>query len=117
MKTNTNVVLIAGNAITAPVYQSGHGHTPSWSGRIVYDLKLQDIEDVHAFCMEEAWEIGYDDGMSNREERVNPFHRNFLHGIPYSVFGAYYARGRNASQKSPAQAVQLFARIGVAGVA
>lgn len=50
MKANTNVVLIAGDAITAPVYQSGHGNTPSWSGRIVYELQLQDIEDVQCFA-------------------------------------------------------------------
>ena len=115
MSKRTNVVLIIGSAITAPVYQTVEGHTPSWSGRIVFDLKEQDIEDVHAFCMEDAWEIGYEDGISEQEERQNPFHRSFLHGIPYSVFDAYYARGRNASQKISAQVVQLFAKMGIAG--
>ena len=116
MSKRTSVVLIAGNAITAPVYQTIEGHSPSWSGRIVYDLKQEDIENVHSFCMEEAWELGYEDGMSDLDERQNPFHRSFLHGIPYSVFDAYYARGRTASQKIPSQTIQLFAKTEVVGV-
>ena len=111
-KIETEVVLVPGSALMAPVYKPIDCDAPPWSGRIVYDLKLDDIESVYTFCMEDAWDLGYEDGVCEKEERANPFHGNFMHGIPYSVFQTYYMRGRNASQRTCSQMIQLFALSG-----
>ena len=56
-KIETEVVLVPGSALMAPVYKPIDGDAPSWSGRIVYDLKQEYIESVYTFCMEDAWDL------------------------------------------------------------
>lgn len=112
METEKGVVLVSGSAIMAPVYKPADGESPWWSGRISFEIEKDVVGSVLDFCMEDAYALGYEDGVVDMEERTNPFHRNFMHGIPYSVFMTYYMRGRNASQRTCAQAIQLFALTG-----
>ena len=71
---------------------------------------------MNDFCMEEAWNVGYEDAASDLPERANPFHRQFMQGLPYSIFMTYYMRGRSAAQRGCEQMISLFARPGVAEV-
>ena len=112
METKMEIgTIIAGSAVFAPQYQPANGVTPGWSGRAVHELTLQDIEEVHDFCMEGAWEVGFEDAVMMAEERPNPFHRQFLQGVPFSVFLTYYTRGRNAADRNFAPDGGLFARM------
>ena len=79
-KIETEVVLVPGSALMAPVYKPIDCDAPPWSGRIVYDLKQEDIESVYTFCMEDAWDLGYEDGVYEKEERTAPvgFRPRFL---------------------------------------
>lgn len=103
----TGTVVSMGTSVLAPVYMPREGNVPVWSGKKVFELSERDIDAVHEFCMEEAWNIGFEDGVDGIEERANPFHRQFMQGVPFSVFMMYYMRGRSASQRSSAQMAGL----------
>lgn len=71
-------IVMPGEALFAPIYLPASGIAPSWSGKSVYELSQQDLEEVNSFCLDDAWEMGYEDSMDGRAERENPFHRAFL---------------------------------------
>ncbi len=106
----SGTIVALGLATRAPECRLASGIIPTWSGRPMYELSIEDIEAVHDFCMEEAWMMGYEDAIMGEEERTNPFHRQFLNGVPYSVFMTYYTRGTLAAQRSNHQVVELFAK-------
>ncbi len=91
-------IVLHGDSLIAPVYLPDSGPTPSWSGKSVYSLNKTEIESVNAFATDEAWQMGFDayrDGLTPIE---NPFHKNFLHGVPYALFTMFYRRGMKAAE-------------------
>ena len=86
-------IVMPGEAIFAPIYIPTEGKIPSWSGKSLYELSKAEIEAVNVFATDEAWQMGYDDVCDGKDARENPFHRSFLHGVPYSLFSLFYRRG------------------------
>lgn len=107
--TEVGIIVASGSAVFAPQFKPVSGEPPSWSGRAAHEMSMDDIESVHDFCMEDAWTVGFEDAV-HQVERANPFHRQFLHGVPFSVFLTYYTRGRNAAQRNYEPDAGLFAR-------
>ena len=87
-------IVMPGEALFAPIVLPVTGVAPSWSGKSVYELSQQYLEEVNSFCLDDAWEMGYEDSMDGRAERENPFHRAFLNGVSSALFAVYYRRGR-----------------------
>ena len=108
-ETEVGTILAPGSAVFAPQFRPVSGEPPSWSGRAVHELSMDDIEAVQDFCMDDAWTIGFEDAV-RQVERANPFHRQFLHGVPFACFLTYYSRGRNAAQRNYEPDTGLFAR-------
>ena len=67
-------IVMPGEALFAPIYLPASGIAPGWSGKSVYELSQKDLEEVNSFCLDDAWEMGYEDSMDGRAERENPFH-------------------------------------------
>ena len=89
-------IAIEGAADFAPVYVPDEKSPPSWAGKSVFELTRQEIDAINTFCVDEAWEMGYDDAVDNTP-RDNPFHRRFLHGVPCALFALHYRRGSMAA--------------------
>lgn len=89
-------IVMDGDAQTAPVYLPLSGVSPAWSGKAASDLNKALVEQITEFATDEAWRMGYEDFRAGREDRPNPFHRVFLHGVPHAMFAMFYRRGIKA---------------------
>lgn len=86
-------IVLSGDADFAPVCMLAGGNVPSWSGKIGFMLTTEETETIIKFCMNTAYELGFDDFIENRPLMENPFHPQFLYGIPFATFDVYYGRG------------------------
>lgn len=91
-------IVMNGDDLNAPVYLPETGAAPSWSGKSVYSLTKAEIEAVNTFATDEAWQIGYDMQRDGLPPAENPFHKGFLHGVPYALFAMFYRRGAMAAK-------------------
>lgn len=92
-------IVMSGEAHRAPIYMPDSETGPSWSGKSVYELNKAEIEAINGFATDEAWQMGYDDVCEGIKARGNPFHRGFLHGVPFALFALYYRRGSAAGNR------------------
>ena len=99
-----------GDAEFAPVIIKPEGRPRCWSGKSVMTMTKFDLEDLYQFCMDGARDMGIESVVSGDPEDLNPFHPNFLLGMPYRTFGAFYRRARLQAAGSwlEAQSICLF---------
>lgn len=104
-------IVLDGDSLVAPVYLQESGNAPSWSGKSVYSLTKAEIEAVNVFATDEAWQMGFDTYRDGLTPIGNPFHKCFLHGVPYALFAMFYRRGMKAAEVGfvEPQAEYLFA--------
>ena len=100
----------AGDAQFAPVIVTAEGRPRCWSGKSVMSMTRFDLEDLYQFCMDGAGEMGIESAVEGEPECANPFHPNFLLGMPFRASNTFYQRGRLQATGSwlEAQAVCLF---------
>ena len=99
-----------GDAEFAPVIIKPEGRPRCWSGKSVMTMTKFDLEDLYQFCMDGARDMGIESVVSGDPEDLNPCHPNFLLGMPYRTFGAFYRRARLQAAGSwlEAQSICLF---------
>lgn len=99
-----------GDAEFAPVIIKPEGRPRCWSGKSVMTMTKFDLEDLYQFCMDGARDMGIESVVSGDPEDLNPFHPNFLLGMPFRTFGAFYRRARLQAAGSwlEAQSICLF---------
>lgn len=90
-------VLVAGTENTAPISANGVPPGPTWAGKRLQQLSKDELDDMLAYCMKEGRRLGYEDTMECRPVRINPFHRRYLHGMPWLHFKSFYEVGRQAA--------------------
>lgn len=100
----------AGDAEFAPVIIKPEGRPYFWSGKSVMTMTKFDLEDLYQFCMDGASEMGIEAALAGEPEGTNPFHPNFLLGMPFRAFGTFYRRAWLQASGSwrEAQTVCLF---------
>lgn len=86
-------ILEMGTAHAAPVILIGSDRT-SWSGKGHGEMSSQEVADLVAFCMSDARRLGKMDAHAGRPERSNPFHTQYLRGMPAMYFRTFYLLGR-----------------------
>lgn len=87
-------VFLPGSAEAAPTYMALVGKVPIWNGKLRTQISGEDLEDMLGFCMREGRRIGAEDRRLGRPVRINPFHPQFLHGMPHLYFRTFYELGR-----------------------
>ena len=85
-------IVMDGDAKVAPVYLPIRGGAVAWSGKSSDQMSLADFNAISLFCKDEAWEMGYEDGLEGRAKRNNPFHIAFLEGNPHAMFSGIGSR-------------------------
>lgn len=100
-----------GDAEFAPVIIKPEGRCRCWSGKSIMTMTKFDLEDLYQFCMDSASEMGTESVVAGEPEAANPFHPDFLLGMPFRTFDTFYRRGRLQATGSwlEAQPICLFA--------
>lgn len=107
-----NAIVLDGAADFAPVFLPATGVTPTWSGKSAMAMTKFDLEDLYQFCMDGALELGIESILAGEPEGAkNPFHPNFLLGMPFSTYDTFFQRGRLEATGSwlEARGISLFA--------
>jgi hypothetical protein len=101
----------SGDNENAPVIIKPEGRCRCWSGKSVMTMTKFDLEDLYQFCMDGALELGIESVVAGEPEVANPFHPNFLLGMPFRTFNTFYQRGRLEATGSwlEARGIGLFA--------
>ena len=109
-----DTIEMVGDAEFAPVIIKPEGRPYCWSGKSVMTMTKFDLEDLYQFCMDGASEMGIESALAGEPEGPNPFHPNFLLGMPYRAFGTFYRRSRlqAAGSWKEAQSICLFGEHG-----
>lgn len=101
-----------GDVEIAPVIIKPEGRSRCWSGKSAMAMTKFDLEDLYQFCMDGALELGIESILAGEPEGAkNPFHPNFLLGMPFSTYDTFFQRGRLEATGSwlEARGISLFA--------
>lgn len=77
----------------APIFHT-HVGSPSWSGKHVSELGEADRAELMTYCSMEAFRHGWNNRISKQpRESLNPFHQDFLEGMPHRHWEQNYVAG------------------------
>lgn len=85
----------------APRFLFNHAPAPSWGGKESGALSVIEISELLKFCDDEGFRRGWNSGISpcGRSEDGNPFHGDFLDGVPNRKWSDSYRMGMLQAEK------------------